>query len=500
MFTIKAEFTTTILAIIGVILILFSIPIEAGAVDYDNGTSLKFIWEAASGDVDHYNVYVSTDGDEYVLVGSPSETSYTVTCSDGHTYRVKVEAVDAAGNVGPMSLESDPVTCDASPPESVTDLQVAVVSGNSILLKWTDSAEAVGYNVYRDTEPDFTPDQAGGSDRIATGVNDEDAAAGGVQWTDSSDGVVGDTASNYFYAVTAVDAARNEADPSNKAGEFDIELVAAAINIISLPLTPSAPYTSYSLIEDISNCTDISRFDADTQNWELTIRDGNEISGSDFPIAEGEGYLLTVSSDTVHTFTGDAITTPITLNLKRGNNYIGIPYSAEPYTSYTLTSAIPNCMHLMRYNVDTLSWEVAFLNGWGKISGANFDIKTGEGYYVYAMRDTSWSPDSPAAAPMIVPEQTKLSQNYPNPFNPETWIPFQLAKGSEVNIRIYNVTGQLIKTIQLGYKQAGMYIEKSKAAHWDGRNDMGEKLASGVYFYEFRTETFRTIRKMILLK
>ncbi|MBM3236898.1 T9SS type A sorting domain-containing protein [Candidatus Poribacteria bacterium] len=98
------------------------------------------------------------------------------------------------------------------------------------------------------------------------------------------------------------------------------------------------------------------------------------------------------------------------------------------------------------------------------------------------------------------PKEYKLFQNYPNPFNPETWIPFQLPKAGEVTIQIYSVTGQLVKTIELGDKRAGMYIDKSKAAYWDGRNNMGEKLASGPYFYELQAETFRSIRKMILLK
>ena len=90
---------------------------EAGSATYDNDTSLDFSWEAASGDVDHYNVYVyvSVDGDEYVLDsdkgGVTFETEYSVeNCSDGHSYKIAVEAVDAAGNVGPMSDESDPVT------------------------------------------------------------------------------------------------------------------------------------------------------------------------------------------------------------------------------------------------------------------------------------------------------------------------------------------------------------------------------------------------------
>ena len=102
----------TFFTIIDVIFILFLISIEAGAETYDDDTSLDFIWEVALGDVDHYNVYVSIDGGEYDLVGTTSETAYTVTGSDGHIYRVKVEAVDAAGNVGLMSEESDLVICD----------------------------------------------------------------------------------------------------------------------------------------------------------------------------------------------------------------------------------------------------------------------------------------------------------------------------------------------------------------------------------------------------
>jgi hypothetical protein len=267
-----------------------------------------------------------------------------------------------------------------------------------------------------------------------------------------------------------------------------------------LPLKPSEPYTSYSFIKTLSNNPEtpflprISRFNPATQSWESTYYYNDEINGLDFPVTEGEGYSLKASSDTVYTFTGNIIATPITLNLKRGNNLIGIPYSAEKYTSYTLLQVIPNCVRIMRYNADNLSWDKT-----DKLGGADFEVKAGEGYYVYVTQDTSWTPGS-IAAPIIIPERMELAQNYPNPFNPETWIPFQLANPSKVNIRIYNATGRLVKSIPLGYKQAGMYVEKSKAAYWDGRNDVGEKVSSGIYFYELRTENFRDIRKMIVLK
>ena len=85
-----------------------------------------------------------------------------------------------------------------------------------------------------------------------------------------------------------------------------------------------------------------------------------------------------------------------------------------------------------------------------------------------------------------ITKETKAFQNYPNPFNPETWIPYKLAVGAEVQIKIYNLTGQLIRTLDLGEKEPGEYISKDKAAYWDGRNNSGEEIASGIYFYQLR--------------
>lgn len=93
-----------------------------------------------------------------------------------------------------------------------------------------------------------------------------------------------------------------------------------------------------------------------------------------------------------------------------------------------------------------------------------------------------------------------LWQNYPNPFNPETWIPYQLAEGSEVTIRIYSVAGQLIRSLDLGYREAGLYVDKDEATYWDGRNAFGEKVSSGVYFYSIATIGYNATRKMVILE
>jgi len=100
----------------------------------------------------------------------------------------------------------------------------------------------------------------------------------------------------------------------------------------------------------------------------------------------------------------------------------------------------------------------------------------------------------------ILPLRTALHQNYPNPFNPETWIPYQLADAADVTVEIYSITGDLIKSINLGRKVAGSYMTKKKAVCWDGRNELGEKVASGVYFVSLRVGKFRATRRMVLVK
>ncbi|MXY26644.1 T9SS type A sorting domain-containing protein [Candidatus Poribacteria bacterium] len=99
-----------------------------------------------------------------------------------------------------------------------------------------------------------------------------------------------------------------------------------------------------------------------------------------------------------------------------------------------------------------------------------------------------------------VPVETALLPNYPNPFNPETWIPYQLAKPADVKIIIYDAKGNVVRTLVLGHQSEGYYTEQQRAAYWDGRNDVGERVASGVYFYQLHADTVLSTRKMVILK
>ena len=96
--------------------------------------------------------------------------------------------------------------------------------------------------------------------------------------------------------------------------------------------------------------------------------------------------------------------------------------------------------------------------------------------------------------------ENALLANFPNPFNPETWIPYQLAKPTEVTLTIYAVNGQAVRTLALGHQPAGIYQNRSRAAYWDGKNAFGEPVASGVYFYTLKAGDFTATRKMLIRK
>ena len=100
----------------------------------------------------------------------------------------------------------------------------------------------------------------------------------------------------------------------------------------------------------------------------------------------------------------------------------------------------------------------------------------------------------------LTPKETVLLPNFPNPFNPETWMPYHLSKDADVTLHIYAMNGTLVRTLTLGHQAAGIYQNRSRAAYWDGKNELGEKVASGVYFYTLTAGEFTATRKMLIRK
>ena len=108
----------------------------------------------------------------------------------------------------------------------------------------------------------------------------------------------------------------------------------------------------------------------------------------------------------------------------------------------------------------------------------------------------------------LIPKEFLLLQNYPNPFNPETWIPFDLATDANVTIRIYDVKGQLVRQLDLSNQKAGRYLDKKTAAYWNGKDQLGQSVSSGIYFYTLKARPrakrraggFVATRRMVILK
>ena len=135
----------------------------------------------------------------------------------------------------------------------------------------------------------------------------------------------------------------------------------------------------------------------------------------------------------------------------------------------------------------TLHW----IDKWGK-------------WYIYSSGQVSMAPSMTRFPPAEITSldilETRLLNNYPDPFNPETWIPFELARDSNVSIDIYDTNGGIVRSIAVGSKPRGKYIDQGKAVHWDGRNNNGENVASGVYFYTLYADGFSQTRRMVILK
>ncbi len=118
--------------------------------------------------------------------------------------------------------------------------------------------------------------------------------------------------------------------------------------------------------------------------------------------------------------------------------------------------------------------------------------------YTVTVEDVKWGLiQLPELVAYEIPTETELLANYPNPFNPETWIPYRLAEDAFVTLTIYDGAGQVVRTIDVGHRIAAVYEGRSKAIYWDGRNNVGEGVASGVYFYHLSAGDYSATQKMV---
>ena len=301
---------------------------------------------------------------------------------------------------------------------------------------------------------------------------------------------------------------------------FEMAL-APGLNMISLPLMPAEPYTASSFAEAVG-ATVVIRLDTAMQEFVGFTADQE---GDGFAIEGGQGYIVNVPGGGMVTFEGTAwnnameeapaapgiqLPSPTWAFVVSGDlleTEVGVSYTvvAKNHRTGEVATRLVSNDHkefntvwadLTRTSVieagDRL--EVMLFDDLGNIVSGPFTHKVG----IEDLRKAYLSLS--LAVGDVHPASTILGQNFPNPFNPETWIPYQLEKSADVVLQIYDTSGGIVRTLDLGFKPQGFYMTRSTAAYWDGRNNMGERIASGVYFYSLHTPDFSATRKMLILK
>ena len=296
---------------------------------------------------------------------------------------------------------------------------------------------------------------------------------------------------------------------------FDIAL-STGLNMISLPLMPSKPYTARSFMEKIG-ATTVIELDSATQRF---IGFTAHSTNNGFPIEGGKGYIVNVPEAKSVKFTGSAwqntteeaaaapVASPATANSKAWAFVLRAQLAGISNVTLTVYNGHTRVAKADNTNDFHAAW--ADMNRQAVVSVSDtltIEVRDTTGSLIRTLQHDISATDIHRAFTELrltpadlIPQRTVLLANYPNPFNPETWLPYQLANDAEVVIRIYSANGQLVRNMDLGFQQAGYYIGRSRAAYWDGRNDLGERLASGVYFYQLSTPDSSTTRKMVIKK
>jgi len=330
--------------------------------------------------------------------------------------------------------------------------------------------------------------------------------------------------------ITVNKAEVNVAISSGCDGTFEVNY-AKGINLISVPFDPSETWRVSDLMKYIgSEASMIIWYDKEKRKFTTFMPNFPETSPANATVNGGEGYILMMMKDKEITYEGEAwknvsgilsptvvlpessdIKTPIfavtgVIQGQDGSYLDGINVTVcNLNTGQKATVVTGTTAGRGRYVVtltdftegiaaridDTFSISVAasqrrFTNDSVKLKITRDDIQSANVTFDFILEP--------------LPEKTVLLQNYPNPFNPDTWIPFKLSGDSEVKVSIYDGKGQLVRFIDLGAKPAGVYLTRDKAAYWDGRNDRGEKVASGLYFYQLKAGDFSATLKMVIVK
>jgi len=307
-------------------------------------------------------------------------------------------------------------------------------------------------------------------------------------------------------------------------GTFTFPLsLSTGLNMISMPVKTTPLHTAKSLLAALGG------------TYIIALDDGRfvpffpDFPGDGFPIGGGKGYIINTPSGGEYPFTGTAWGEPATEESTSPAPVRGNPQSGT--WAFIVRGSIENPEQSGKYTISirNLRTGVTAIGGIGQLYEGHYaavwadlsyqsvvqtsdelDIRVTDAsgkvilnpiiYQVKAPDIERAFADIPLNLERRIPNKSELLQNYPNPFNPETWIPYALAQDTHAIVRIYSVRGELVREFDLAHQRAGYYTDKSRSLFWDGRNEMGERITSGVYFYTITTDNYSASRRMVILK
>ncbi len=290
------------------------------------------------------------------------------------------------------------------------------------------------------------------------------------------------------------------------------------LNMLSVPLQPTLHMTARSLAVK-TGATTVIALDAENQRFIGWTRSA---PNDGFPIEGAKGYIINLRESRNVVFTGtmwtDQTQTPASApaisQTEKAWAFVvsGHLEGKRTYDDYrvivrnlrtksTITASVQGdyfaaaTADLARRSVVQVGdvIELQVIGPYGNVESQTFSVKV--------------TPENLANVVLSIrldgigkPTQNHLLQNYPNPFNPETWIPYQLSQDSAVSVSIFDTTGKLIRSLSLGFQSSGFYNSQGRSAYWDGKNELGESVSSGVYFYTLTAGDFTATRRMLILK
>ena len=517
---------------------------------YDNDAQVEFSWQPATDNirVDYYEVHLSVDGGGYKLQESVAEESYTASGKDGQSYSIKVMAVDPAGNKGALSEPSEKTVCDMTPPIFVVAMipnpgfrhfmDIVIVSLETLEDSPTLSVSLAGEksvplskiseNVWVGS---YTIEGSGKGTLIISGTDlagnetvDESNSfsvqsvlAGGPARIQSADGMLAlNIPAGALEKDTMVTITPVMLDPkltqSLKSAQLAPGLTAAAVKLDELEsasprylISPDdtrllSEVTLTLQYEDTigANKEHVSIYvlDKDVSKWEYVDSLVDERTSSISASVERFGifglYSDTKAPQVSHISPADGAVLDTSLPefvVRVTDNGSGVNLSS---LSLLIDGQTVKTNKKYRDELVVLTLERGLAEGAHTFSIMAEDLA---GNPFAAVKRT-------IHVPMwaVIPDSSQLLQNYPNPFNPETWIPYKLSQSAYVELRLYNASGQLVRTLELGYQKPGTYTDKERAIYWDGKNGNAEPVSSGVYFYHLSAGRFSSVRKMAIAR